>query len=511
MPNWLFQLAAILLLAAALFLLYRALLHDRPKGRRRCPRCWYELTPPTLHCPECGRLAKSERATRRTRRHRKAAAAALLLVLSAYAAHLGPAIRSRGLIPALPTSILILFPFDAGNLHGEFTSAPTFPWEPTLWKTLRARADNALLAQWQLELLTWRFNRSWGARRWPRQRAVYTPLLAAIEAPVSLPAYATLPEFAAHVEQSIRLPVHLDLPALAELGIDPNTPLLTGRVRQHSAAAALSDLPRALGAEWVLTWTLSPDGVLITKSDRAPGAIAAVHVVSDLLAHAPCLPGSHCRGEPIRAEDVVDLITATIEFDRWVSNGGDAHAIAAFQDRIYLRASPRVHLQVEDLLDRLRDAWLTAGADSASPSRFGAAPTAVLNVADLVEPSRCEPPHVCNPRSPCRCDTPRTCTRERAERLDEVLWILTGTVHEDAWRDNGGDQAAIFPLADVLVVQAPPDTLAGVRELVVQLRTLLAQSRKPPALAPEDECRGFLGQLRRHRISQIARRSRSDQ
>src|SRR5690606_13065681 len=31
---------------------------DRPRGRRRCPRCWYDMTGARgLTCPECGREA----------------------------------------------------------------------------------------------------------------------------------------------------------------------------------------------------------------------------------------------------------------------------------------------------------------------------------------------------------------------------------------------------------------------------------------------------------------------
>lgn len=42
---------------------------DPSRGRRRCGRCWYDMSGVSgLRCPECGREARSERALRRTRR-----------------------------------------------------------------------------------------------------------------------------------------------------------------------------------------------------------------------------------------------------------------------------------------------------------------------------------------------------------------------------------------------------------------------------------------------------------
>lgn len=40
----------------------RLLIGDPSRGRRRCPKCWYDMAAtPSLRCPECGRLAKRER------------------------------------------------------------------------------------------------------------------------------------------------------------------------------------------------------------------------------------------------------------------------------------------------------------------------------------------------------------------------------------------------------------------------------------------------------------------
>ena len=71
-------------LIAAILLLYAlwALFGDRSRGRRRCPRCSYELgeVPGTL-CSECGFDAGSESSLKKPRRHWMRAFGALLLML----------------------------------------------------------------------------------------------------------------------------------------------------------------------------------------------------------------------------------------------------------------------------------------------------------------------------------------------------------------------------------------------------------------------------------------------
>lgn len=52
------------------WILQRALFGDRTRGRPRCPKCWYSMhLAPSLRCPECGTVARDERALLRTRRH----------------------------------------------------------------------------------------------------------------------------------------------------------------------------------------------------------------------------------------------------------------------------------------------------------------------------------------------------------------------------------------------------------------------------------------------------------
>jgi hypothetical protein len=55
---------------------------DPSKGRRRCSRCWYDMSAAaTLGCPECGKVGRDERALFRTRRYRRGLVIGSLLVL----------------------------------------------------------------------------------------------------------------------------------------------------------------------------------------------------------------------------------------------------------------------------------------------------------------------------------------------------------------------------------------------------------------------------------------------
>jgi|GEM_PF-2702457 len=76
-------------LVFGLALLTHSLIGDRAKGRKRCPRCWYDLAgasfagegdEQSLTCPECGREVRQEKDLGRARRSKLAVGAGVLLV-----------------------------------------------------------------------------------------------------------------------------------------------------------------------------------------------------------------------------------------------------------------------------------------------------------------------------------------------------------------------------------------------------------------------------------------------
>lgn len=67
-PVWVWAVAGTIGMCGAGLAAW-ALLADRARGRPRCPKCWYLMIGATgLRCPECGHVAKSNRAMFRTRR-----------------------------------------------------------------------------------------------------------------------------------------------------------------------------------------------------------------------------------------------------------------------------------------------------------------------------------------------------------------------------------------------------------------------------------------------------------
>lgn len=105
---------AITVAGAALFIW--AFFGDQIRGwldgrsRRRCPRCWYDLSGvrDTRRCAECGYEAPRERDLRRSKRRYPAAFAGLfLLLVVGYLVRQTPAARARGWAALAPDSVLI--------------------------------------------------------------------------------------------------------------------------------------------------------------------------------------------------------------------------------------------------------------------------------------------------------------------------------------------------------------------------------------------------------------------
>src|SRR5690606_21932594 len=70
---------------------------DRPRGRKRCPKCWYDMSGAAgLVCPECGKDARRERRLLKTRRRRGWAVLAMVLLLAAYPVLKVPVVRRDG-------------------------------------------------------------------------------------------------------------------------------------------------------------------------------------------------------------------------------------------------------------------------------------------------------------------------------------------------------------------------------------------------------------------------------
>jgi hypothetical protein len=158
--NWLYYGLGWALMVLAVGLAYWVLLHDRARDRRRCPKCWYHMDGvPGLTCPECGRIAKSERRMKKTRRRWRWVPVAALLMLCGYITQLVPEARSNGWPSVVPTTALIA----ASPWLVRDAAMPPFLWTrspPTDWRDIlyRELAENRLkpnrLRQWQWWVLS---------------------------------------------------------------------------------------------------------------------------------------------------------------------------------------------------------------------------------------------------------------------------------------------------------------------------------------------------------------------
>ena len=107
--TWLVPTIAWTLALIALAVFVWALFWDRARGRKRCPKCWYDMSGAspddagTFMCPECGNVAGTERQLGKTRRYWWVAAAGAFVAASTY---IGPRllpVYERGWIALAPT------------------------------------------------------------------------------------------------------------------------------------------------------------------------------------------------------------------------------------------------------------------------------------------------------------------------------------------------------------------------------------------------------------------------
>src|SRR5262249_9336914 len=107
MTDWIFWIAGGVVGVLGLALLAWGVVGDRARGRRRCPRCWYDMgSTPGMVCPECGRAAKGERRVKRSRRRWRAVGLALVVVVIAAGLGLAPMCLSDRWVGKMPITVL---------------------------------------------------------------------------------------------------------------------------------------------------------------------------------------------------------------------------------------------------------------------------------------------------------------------------------------------------------------------------------------------------------------------
>ncbi|MCH7547586.1 MAG: HEAT repeat domain-containing protein [Planctomycetes bacterium] len=137
--DWTFWGSGIILGIFGLWLMYRAMFADRSRGRRRCPKCWYDMSgTESLRCPECGRAAKTEKSFYKARRRWRLTLLGVMLMFAGLGLGWGRQIQQLGLIRATPATVLVvLMPYLEDNA-----------WRGELLR----RAERGVLRKWEYRL-----------------------------------------------------------------------------------------------------------------------------------------------------------------------------------------------------------------------------------------------------------------------------------------------------------------------------------------------------------------------
>lgn len=148
-PGDIWPVAAPLGLVVGLAAMYLGLFGDRCKGRRRCPKCWYDMKgAPGLRCPECGHNVANARLFYRSRRRKRVVVVGLLACALGLSTVYVPRVREGGWVSIVPTTVLIT---GLGVWPDSFIwdADPNVEENWTLW----GRIIDGKLRSWQVEWL----------------------------------------------------------------------------------------------------------------------------------------------------------------------------------------------------------------------------------------------------------------------------------------------------------------------------------------------------------------------
>lgn len=170
-PQWIFVATGWSFTILGLAMAGWAIVWDRPRGRRRCPVCWYNMTAsPTMKCSECGHVARTERHLLRTRRKWRWFAAAAVPIAVGYVVSVAPRVKQVGWSGAVPTTILIWWVTrsEPDAVWDDQTRTMSTPSQLAL--ELARRARNGQPWDWQWRWMLTRVELVRYRERWPAHR-----------------------------------------------------------------------------------------------------------------------------------------------------------------------------------------------------------------------------------------------------------------------------------------------------------------------------------------------------
>jgi hypothetical protein len=111
-------LGVLLVCVLCAYIAWRAMFGDRGRGKRRCPKCWYDMAySPGMTCPECGAIVQRESDFQRTRR-RPGVAVMAIVICAVLIIGVNEQMNDRGMLRHVPTAALIWTLPIAGGMDG---------------------------------------------------------------------------------------------------------------------------------------------------------------------------------------------------------------------------------------------------------------------------------------------------------------------------------------------------------------------------------------------------------
>lgn len=171
------------------------------------------------------------------------------------------------------------------------------------------------------------------------------------------PLTTTLQEALEHIAKTTGLNIIPNWAAFELEGVDRTTEIDVSLPEGIPVGQALSILlEQASGGFAELDWVVK-DGIVhvTTLEDLAQRFVTTeLHDVRDMLSAAT--PGDFDR--QTRVQQIIELIQDTVESDAWKVNGGTIGSIAEMDGVLVITATPAMHEETAQLLDKLRQTKL---------------------------------------------------------------------------------------------------------------------------------------------------------
>ena len=236
----------------------------------------------------------------------------------------------------------------------------------------------------------------------------------------------------ARLSDQLKIPVILDKQALADVGLEPSTPVSLS-IQGLPADQLLNLLlkPRSLG------YVFCGDTLRVTTQDEADYAMyIQMHDVADLLPPT--------AADAIDADDLLDLLQASLPEAMWIDYDGEGGTAQVVNRVLVVRQNHRTHVELERFLSRLREI---------RQDRVQQAPAQKM-------------PVVAYPVTTAHVT--KSVQKEIWSLLpEELARVIRSSIEPDSWADpDKSEMGAIWIVPNAIVIRATPTVHAQVRQFL---------------------------------------------